>query len=217
MPRRPAHPSGESRSALRDYLHIPVGLWLRYLFQMVFALAYFAYFTNTSLLMAARGAGDSATTGVTTALSSIVGIGAGLLMPWLHRRLRTKLLPVMVLCMLLGVVVELRAYEAILFHGASFLIGFAYSVVMPYMVADVTHAAPGLNHTVTSSLFLAATSIGASASAVVLEGGAALLGLEGPEGQLCLGLMLLIVLLIAVLIASVRSGRCGHIERMRST
>lgn len=161
---------------------------------MLFALAYFAYFNNISILIAEHGIGDSAVAGMTTALSSLIGIVAGLVMPWIHRGLRRFTLPCMILCILLGMFLEVWAYSVILVHLASALIGFSYSVVMPFMVASLTRAVPELNHTVTSALFLVANSVGASVSAVALNAVAGWLGLESAEGQVWSGICLLIIL-----------------------
>lgn len=198
VPKRSKHPAAPGKSALGDYLHIPLKLWMRYLFQIVFAIVYFAYFNNASLLMAEKGIGDSYSAGLTTALSSLIGIAAGLLMPRLHDLLKDSMVPAMTGAMMLGMLAMVDADSVLLIHVASFLIGFAYSVVMPYVVADLTRSSPGLNHTVTSSLFVAANGIGASVSAVALEGLAFVFGMKGPAGQICIGIALAFVLTVGV-------------------
>lgn len=205
VPRSSKHSAMPGTSTLKDYLHISGDLWLRYLFQILFAIVYFAYFNNTSLLIAARGIGDSGSAGLTTALSSVIGIVAGLVMPKLHEYLGKYMVPVMTGFMMLGMIAELKAESLLLIHFASFLIGFAYSVVMPYVVANLTRKSPGLNHTVTSSLFVASNAIGASISAVALEWISSVLKLEGPSGQITIGIILALLLTVGVLIYNSRN------------
>lgn len=207
VPKRSKHPTETGKSALRDYFQIPLDLWLRYLFQMAFAIVYFAYFNNASLLMAAKGIGDSASAGITTALSSLIGIAAGLLMPKLHEWLKSAMVPAMTGSMMVGMIAMVYADSILLVHVASFLIGFAYSVVMPYVVANLTRSSPGLNHTVTSSLFVAANGIGASVSAVVLEWLSYTFGMEGAQGQVCIGIGMAFLLTVGVLIYLIFAGR----------
>lgn len=207
VPKQAKHPAEPGKSALSDYLHIPLPLWLRYLFQILFALVYFAYFNNASLLMASKGIGDSSSAGITTALSSLIGIAAGLLMPKLHDLLKYAMIPSMTGAMMAGMFAMVHAESVWLIHVASFLIGFAYSVVMPYVVANLTQVSPGLNHTVTSSLFVAANGIGAAVSAVALEGLASLCGMEGPEGQVYIGVVLAFLLTVGVIVYSIFEQR----------
>lgn len=194
VPKRSKHPAEPGKSAIGDYLHVPLDLWLRYLFQLVFAIVYFAYFNNASMLMAAKGIGDSSSAGLTTALSSLIGIAAGLLMPKLHQLMKSAMVPAMTGSMMLGMIAMVYADSILLVHVASFLIGFAYSVVMPFVVSDLTRAFPDMNHTVTSSLFVAANGIGASISAVVLEAVSGTFGMEGAAGQACVGIGLAAIL-----------------------
>ena len=102
VPNVSEHPAEPGKSALQDYLHIPLDLWLRYLFQIVFALVYFSYFNNASLLIAEKGLGNTSDAGFTTALSSLIGIAAGLLMPKIHDCLKRCMVPAMTGVMALG-------------------------------------------------------------------------------------------------------------------
>ncbi|MCD7736702.1 MAG: MFS transporter [Lachnospiraceae bacterium] len=201
------HPAERGKSALKDYLEVPLNLWLRYIFMFGFSIVYFTYFNNTSLLMSARGIGDTAAAGMTTAFSCIIGIIAGLMMPKLHSWLKGMMIPAMTLCMALGMMAELKAESLVLINLSSFLIGFAFSVVMPFMVADITRSEPDMNHTVTSSLFVTANAIGASVSAVLLEWVSNLLGMEGPVGQVSIGVALGFVLTGGALAAELVSRR----------
>ena len=200
VPNVSEHPAEPGKSALQDYLHIPLDLWLRYLFQIVFALVYFSYFNNASLLIAEKGLGNTSDAGFTTALSSLIGIAAGLLMPKIHDCLKRCMVPAMTGVMALGMLAMVCAKSLLLIHIASFLIGFAYSVIMPYVVANLTRSSPGLNHTVTSSLFVAANGIGASVSAIVLNGISGLLGMTGSVGQVQIGVCFATILCICTIL-----------------
>jgi MFS family permease len=200
VPKESKHPVKRGTSALKDYFNIPVRLWLRYLYILILGITYFAYFNNTSMLMEVKGIGGTEAAGLTTALSSIIGIISGLLMPALNKKLKKCLLPMMTLAMMAGLAAELWANSMLLINIGSACIGFAYSVIMPYTVASLTREYPDLNHTVTSALFVAAGAIGASVSSYALAFLSKLFGMEGAVGQITIGVGMALVLTVFVIV-----------------
>ena len=128
-------------------------------------------------------------------------------MPKLHDWLKQTMVPVMTAAMALGMLAMLCAKSLLLIHMASFFIGFAYSVIMPYVVANLTRSSPGLNHTVTSSLFVAANGIGASVSAVALDRLSSLFGLTGSSGQIQVGVGFAAILCICTVFYIIANGK----------
>lgn len=207
VPKVSKHPAERDKSALQDYRDIPASLWLRYLYILCIGIAYFAYFNNTSLLLDAKGLGGTSAAGFTTALSSIIGIVSGLIMPGLSKKLKKLMLPCMTLAMAVGLMSELMAASLLMVHIGSFCIGFSYSVIMPYIVASLTREYPALNHTVTSALFVASGAIGASISSYVLEFLSEFFGLEGAAGQVGIGAGMAVILTVCVAVYQMFEGK----------